>query len=161
MTMFQDTDGSAYLVFATKHNKQIRIAKMTADYLGLTGESAQPFTTSVMREAPQLFKANGKYFLITSGATWFAPNTAMYAVSSSPMGQYTIMGNPAQGSSTTFDSQGAFVFQIAGTDDFVFMADRWNAKNLGASRYAWMPIRVSGTHLSIDSPHDWDLSTFG
>jgi Glycosyl hydrolases family 43/PA14 domain len=161
MTVFQDTDGSAYLVFATDQNKQIRIAKMTSDYLGLTGESVQPFTTSVQREAPQLFKADGKYFLITSGATWFAPNTAMYAVSSSPMGQYTIMGNPAEGSSTTFDSQGAFVFQVAGTDDFIFMADRWNAKNLGASGYVWLPIRVSGTHLSIDSPHDWDLSTFG
>ena len=132
MTVFQDDDGTAYAIFAADNNNQIRIAKMTPDYLGLTGESVQPFTTSDQRKAPQMFKADGRYYLITSGATWFDPNAAAYAVSSTPMGHYKIVGNPAQGSGalTTFDSQGAFVFQIAGTDDFVFMADRWNQKNL-------------------------------
>jgi hypothetical protein len=110
-----------------------------------------------------MFKHDGEYFLITSGATWFAPNPAMYAYSSTPLGQYTVVGNPVQGSlaSTTYNSQGAFVFQIAGTDDFIFMADRWNTANLGASTYVWLPMRINGTTLSIDSPSTWDLSTLG
>jgi hypothetical protein len=71
-------------------------------------------------------------------------------------------GNPASGSqaSTTYNSQGAFVFQIAGTDNFIFMADRWNASDLGSSTYVWLPMRFNGTTLSIDAPATWDLSTF-
>ena len=161
-TVFEDSDGSAYLIFSTDQNKQIRIAKMTPDYLALTGQSVVPFSTPDQREAPQMFEDDGEYFLVTSGATWFAPNAAEYAVSSSPMGHYTIMGNPIEGSqsSTTDDSQGAFIFQVAGTDDFIFMADRWNAKNLGASRYVWLPAHVDGKHLSIGPDSDWSLSAF-
>ncbi len=163
MTVFQDDDGSAYLIFATNSNHAIRIAKMTPDYLGLTGESVQPYTTSTQREAPQMVKENGKYFLITSQATWFNPNAAMYAWSSNVMGQYTVVGNPAYGNlaSTTYNSQGTFILQVAGTDEDIFMADRWNASNLGASRYVWLPIKISGTSLTIDNPATWDLSYFG
>lgn len=163
MSVFQDDDGTAYLIFATDQNKQIRIAKMTSDYLGLTGASVVPFKTTDKREAPQMFKANGEYFLVTSEATWFAPNAAMDAVASSPMGAYKIMGNPIVGSeaSTTDDSQGAFIFRVAGTDNFVFMGDRWNTKNLGASRYVWLPIQVNGKHLSIGPMGKWDVLTFG
>jgi Glycosyl hydrolases family 43/PA14 domain len=162
MTVFQDDDGTTYAIFATDQNQQIRIAQMTPDYLGLTGESVQPFTTSDQREAPEMFKSDGKYYLITSGATWFDPNAAEYAVSDSPMGHYTIVGNPAQGdgASTTFDSQGAFVFQVAGTDEFIFMADRWNKKNLGASSYVWLPIQINNGRLKINPPQAWSLSAF-
>jgi hypothetical protein len=163
MSVFQDSDGTAYLIFATDGNDQICIAQMTPDYLGLTGDSVVPFATSDQREAPQMFEDGGEYFLVTSQATWFAPNAAMYAVSSSPMGTYKIMGNPITGSQaqTTDDSQGAFIFQVAGTDDFIFMADRWNTKNLGASPYVWLPIQVNGKHLSIGPMGNWDLSAFG
>ena len=162
MTVFQDDDGTAYAIFATDQNQKIRIAKMTPDYLGLTGESVQPFSTPDQREAPQMFKDQGKYFLVTSGATWFDPNAAQYAVSDSPMGHYTIMGNPMTGpkASTTDDSQGAFIFPIAGTDHFIFMADRWNQKHLGSSTYVWLPMQISGTKLSISPLATWDLSAF-
>ncbi len=160
MTVFQDDDGTAYVVFATDHNRSIRIAEMTPDYLGLTGDVSQPYSTPDQREAPILVKQNGSYFLITSQATWFAPNAAMYAVASSPMGPYTIVGNPAYGAgaSTTYNSQGAFVFQDVATGQYIFMADRWNTADLGSSRYVWLPLNFNGNTLSIDNPVSWVLS---
>ena len=154
MTVFQDTDGTAYLVFATDNSNSLRIAQMTPDDLGLTGAVSTPFTGVGKREAPEMFKHDGKYYLLTSGATWFTPNAAMYAVSSSPMGKYTVIGDPISGSgaSTTFDSQGAFAMQIPGTDDLVLLADQWNPKNLGASTYAWMPMAFDGSQLILEPP---------
>ena len=159
MTVFQDDDGTAYLVFATDNSHSLRIAKMTPDYLGLTGDVSQPYTTTDQREAPQLLKHDGTYFLITSRATWFAPNAAMYATATSPMGPYTIIGNPAHGTdaATTYNSQGAFAFQVAGTDQYIFMADRWNTSDLGSSRYVWLPMTFNGDVLSISPPATWNL----
>ncbi|MGN6504818.1 MAG: glycoside hydrolase family 43 protein, partial [Tepidisphaeraceae bacterium] len=153
MTVFQDDDGSAYLVFATNHNHSMRIARMTPDYLGLTGESSVPFSTR-NREAPALFKRNGVYYLLTSGTTWFAPNAPMYAIATSVMGPYKPMGNPitGQGAATTYDAQGAFALQIPGTKDFTLLADRWNTASLGESTYVWLPLQFRGSKLTLNPP---------
>ena len=103
-TVFQDDDGTAYLVFATNHNKQIRIAQMTPDYLGLTGVSfATLHHHRSAQSAGDVRRHDGEYYLITSGATWFAPNAAEYAVSSTPLGPYTMKGNPISGSAGLHD----------------------------------------------------------
>ena len=90
----------------TARGAALRIARLSGDYLSLTGESVQPFTTTEKREAPALFKAQGKYFLISSGATYWSPNAAKYAVSDSVLGHYTIIGNPTygDGAATTYNS---------------------------------------------------------
>ena len=41
MTVFQDDDGEAYLVFASDSNRTMRIARLTGDYLGPCGRVAR------------------------------------------------------------------------------------------------------------------------
>jgi beta-galactosidase len=154
MTLFQDDDGRAYLVFTVERNSSLRIARLTDDYLALTGEAAQPYISSNKREAPAMLKTNGKYFLLTSGVTGFDPNPSMYAVADTVLGQYTIVGNPFSGigSSTSYQSQPAFILPIAGTSDFIYMGDRWNRNALDDSRYVWSPLRINGSLMTIDAP---------
>ena len=161
MTVFQDDDGQAYLVFATNNNQSLRIAQMNSAYNGLTGAYTIPFGVP-KREAPQLIKNNGLYYLITSGATWFDANAAMYAVSNTVLGKYTPMGNPVSGPGAvnTYGAQGAFAFYNYDTDSYVLLADEWNQTDLGASTYAFMPMTFNDSKLTIGGPEDWSLNLF-
>jgi hypothetical protein len=112
-----------------------------------------------------VFKHAGRYYLITSGCSGWAPNPAEYAVSDSVMGPWTPQGNPCVGSpeetATTFHSQGTFVLPVAGREGaFIFMADRWNPRSLRDSRYIWLPLGIDGGRLTIRWHDVWELSVF-
>ena len=117
------------------------------------------------REAPAVFKHNGRYFIVSSWCTGWDPNAAEYAVSESMMGEWRVMGNPCAGTpeevETTFRSQSTFVLPVAGRPGaFIFMADRWNKTDLADSRYVWLPIEIDGDRIAIRWRDDWDLSVF-
>ncbi|MBS1504177.1 MAG: family 43 glycosylhydrolase, partial [Bacteroidetes bacterium] len=104
------------------------------------------------REAPALFKKNGMYYLITSACTGWSPNAAMYAVSDNIFGPYTEHGNPCQGSGAakTFNAQSTFVFAIQDKPGhFIFMADRWNKRDLPKSDYLWLPLKAARGRVVI------------
>jgi hypothetical protein len=53
------------------------------------------------------------------------------------------------------------VLPVAGRPGaFIFMADRWNPDDLGASRYVWLPIEISGDSLTIRWYDEWELGVF-
>ena len=159
MTLFQDTDGKAYLIYASEDNATMHIALLTDDYLKPAGPFVKVFVKK-MREAPAVFKHRGRYFLITSGCTGWAPNAANYAVAPSMMGPWKIMENPARGAGAekTFGAQSTFVLPAEGRlGTFIFMADRWNPENLGDSRYVWLPVEVRGDELRIPWRDAWRL----
>lgn len=156
MTLFQDDDGKAYLIHSTDGNKSTAISELTGDYLMPTGRVEKVFINRSM-EAATLFKRNGNYYFIASGCTGWSPNAARSAVAGSIRGPWQELGNPAvgKGSETTFSSQGAFVLPVrGGKDGFIFMADRWNMKDLGNSGYLWLPIRFEGDKPIIKNPLD-------
>lgn len=66
------------------------------------------------REGPAMFKYRGKYYLITSGCTGWAPNQAAYSVADSPLGPWKRVGDPCIGdtSKTTFDTQSTCVIPV-------------------------------------------------
>jgi beta-galactosidase len=84
MTLFVDDDGSAYHIYSSRENYDLRVVKLTADYLDVTKEDTLLF--SKHREAPAIFKKDGKYFLITSGCTGWDPNAATLHSASSIFG---------------------------------------------------------------------------
>ncbi|GJM69190.1 hypothetical protein HMSSN036_14060 [Paenibacillus macerans] len=47
-----------------------------------------------MREAPAVFKYNGKYYLLTSGATGWSPNENMFSVADDIFGPWSPLKNP-------------------------------------------------------------------
>lgn len=143
MTVFVDDDGKAYHIFSSEENNTLHVAELTDDYRGHTGKYSR-ILPGGGNEAPTIFKKNGKYWLITSGCTGWAPNPARMAVADCIWGPWKILENPCVGdkSNTTFDTQGTFIFKIEGeVEKWIFMADRWNDKNLGDSRHVWLPIR--------------------
>ncbi len=159
MTLYQDEDGTAYHIYSSRENYDLRIARLSNDYLGVTTQDSLLF--SLHREAPALFKSFGKYYLITSGCTGWAPNKASVHVSTSIWGPWTQMDhNPMQGpdAESTFGGQSTFVLPLQnGQGNFIFMADRWNPTNLKDSRYLWLPMKLEKEKPVASWKDTWSL----
>lgn len=161
LTVFVDDDGKAYLFYSSEENPTMHVSLLTDDYLRTAGKYYRIFVGRSM-EAPAVFKHEGKYYLIASGCTAWAPNAARLAVANNIFGPWTELGNPCEGAGadTTFDSQGTFVLPIQGRNDaFIFMADRWQQWDLSNSRYVWLPIEFTEDGRPILKWHDrWSLN---
>jgi beta-xylosidase len=162
MTLFVDEDGSAWHMYSSKENYDLRIARLTDDYLQPTAEDTLLF--SKHREAPALFRYQNKYYLITSGCTGWAPNKASVHVAASLTGPWTLMDhNPMAGpnADSTFGAQSTYIQPIAGKKDaFIFMADKWNPRDLRDSRYLWLPVHIRNGQPVVEWVEAWDLKLF-
>lgn len=159
MTLFKDDDGKAYHIFSSENNATLHISLLTDDYLKPTGTVNRIFIDK-SREAPAMFKRNGKYYLITSGCTGWSPNPAMLGSAGSIMGEWTELYNPCIGtnSDSTFIAQSTFVLPVENKPDhFIFMADRWNKTNLEDSRYVWLPMVFRKDSAAIEWKDSWSL----
>ena len=167
MTLFGDTDGTAYVVFSSDMNSVTRIARLADDYLDTTATAAEAFRAPANhsgRESPAVFTHGGRYYFVGSGCTGWAPNRAEYAVASSPLGPWEVKGDPCvgPGAETTFGGQNTFVLPVAGRPGaFILMLDRWNPAALQDSRYVWLPLEVDGDRLTVRWHDEWGLSVFG
>ncbi|MFP3126572.1 glycoside hydrolase family 43 protein [Ectobacillus funiculus] len=162
MTLFKDTDGKAYHIFSSEGNSTLCITLLSDDYLSPTTQYTRNFINNY-REAPALFKHEGKYYIITSGCTGWSPNEAEYAVAENIMGPWKVIGNPCFGTDaeTTFHSQGTYVLPIKGKSGaYIFMADRWKREDLKDSRYIWLPLQIKNNTIEIKWLNQWDLSYF-
>ncbi len=161
MGLFVDTDGKAYQIYSSDENYALRMVQLTDDYLHVTAKDSLLFRNH--REAPALFKHRDKYYLITSGCTGWAPNRAEIHVADDLFGPWKSLGDPMKGpnSALTFGGQSTYVLPIAGKkDSFIFMADRWNPKDLKDSRYIWLPIDLENGKVQINWKDQWDLDAF-
>lgn len=170
MNLFQDDDGTAYVIYSSDGNSNMYIAKLNDDYTGISKSGDNPvegvdyIVTFIKnsREAPAMFKANGRYYMITSGCTGWSPNPASYAVADKIFGEWKTVGNPCpdEGSGTTYDTQSTCVYQC-GEGAYIYMGDRWFSNNLKDSRYVWLPIEFdSNGNIKIKRYSNWDLSIF-
>ncbi len=162
MTLFVDDDEKAYHIHSSEENLTMDISELNDDYTGFTGRWTRVFPGG-HREAPAVFKRNGKYYMITSGCTGWDPNAADVAVAGSIWGPWKQLGNPCIGehAELTFYSQSTYVLPVAGFDDaFIFMADRWKPKNPVDGRYIWLPVKFENEKPVIEWKDEWDLSAF-
>lgn len=151
ITLFKDLDGRAYIVYSSENNATMHVCLLSDDYLQPTTEYIRIFIGK-KREAPAVFHHDGKYYMVTSGLTGWAPNKAMLAVADSMMGQWKLLYNPCRGpkEELTFGAQSNFVLPLAGKEnEFIFMGDRWNMTNLADSRYVWLPFAVAPDSVQI------------
>ncbi len=161
-TIFVDDDGKAYQFAASENNATLYINELTEDYLRPTGRFTRNFIGQ-SREAPAVFKKDGKYYMITSGCTGWDPNTAELAVADSIMGVWTVVGNPCTGKDAdkTFYAQSTYVQQIYGRKNlYVAMFDRWNKYNLEDSRYVWLPVSFDKGSVTIPWREKWNPDEF-
>ncbi|WP_210584467.1 RICIN domain-containing protein [Streptomyces sp. GESEQ-35] len=152
ITVFVDTDGTGYMVSAARENYDLHIYRLTADYTGIAALVADPWHGG-HREAPALFKRNGVYFMLTSGATGWSPNQQQYATATSLAGPWSAMTNV--GDSTAYGSQTAYVLPVQGSSgtSYLYLGDRWGNSFGGTvndSRYVWLPLAFpTSTSMSM------------
>jgi hypothetical protein len=111
-------------------------------------------------EAPAMFKKGGKYYLMMSGCTGWAPNAARSAVADDIFGEWQELGNPCTGedAATTFHSQSTHIFPVQGADQFIYMGDRWTPENAIDGRYIWLPIDFEGNKFVIRWQNEWGMN---
>ena len=152
MTVFRDDDGAAYLISATRVNADLNIYRLTADYTGVAS-LVRTLWPGSYREAPAMFKRNGVYFLVTSGATGWSPNQQKYATATSVTGTWSGLVNFAD--SIAYGSQAAYVLPVQGSagTSYLYLGDRWAGAwggRVNDSRYVWLPLSFpSNTALSM------------
>ncbi|GAA2490494.1 RICIN domain-containing protein [Streptomyces longisporus] len=153
MTLYQDDDGTAYLISSANENADLDIFKLTADYTGVDSLVANPWP-GTFREAPALFKRDGVYFMLTSANSGWKPNQQRYATATSLAGPWTAMTDV--GNDTAYGSQTAYVLPVQGTSgtSYLYMGDRWGNSFGGTvndSQYIWLPLTFP-TGRTMDLP---------
>ena len=170
MNLFQDDDGTAYVIYSSDGNSNTYIVKLNDEYTGISKSSENPVEgvdyivtfVKYSREAPAMFKANGRYYMISSGCTGWDPNPASYAIADKVFGEWKTIGNPCvdDGASTTYNTQSTCVYQVA-EGEYIYMGDRWFSNNLRDSRYVWLPVEFDmDGYIYIRKYSNWDLNIF-
>lgn len=159
MNLFVDDDGSAYVFYSGEDNGTMHIVRLNAEWTEgekpmVEGKTWARAFVGMWREAPAPFKHAGKYYVITSGCTGWAPNPGDLAVARHPLGPWKMLGNPfhGQGGDRTFDSQSTFVLPQPGkpSGHFIYMGDRWKSEALEDSRYIWLTFKMTGGGARIE-----------
>lgn len=161
-TVFVDDDDRAYQFYSSENNSTLYISELTDDYLRPSGKYTRNFIKK-SREAPAVFKRNGKCYMLSSGCSGWDPNRAELAVADSIMGEWRTVGNPCTGAEAdkTFYSQSTYVQKVIGKKDmYIAMFDRWNKKDLEDSRYVWLPFSFEGDRITIPWREKWNFADF-
>lgn len=148
MTIFKDIDGTAYLIHSSNWNRTLHIARLNADYTDVDGFYVSALEDQT-REAPAVWYENGKYYMVTSGCTGWAPNSALYAVSDHIMGKWKLVDNPCSGENyrKTFFAQSTYMFSHNGKT--WLMLDHWKPNDLKNSAYSILPVIIDGDYMEI------------
>ena len=159
MTVFVDDDGKAYHIHSAEENLTLNIAELTPDYLDYTGKYIR-LAPGGHNEAPTILKRNGVYWMITSGCTGWDPNEARMFRAKSIWGPWEQLPTPfrGKGAEKSFYSQGTYIFKVEGSDQYIFMADRWIPRSFKFSRHIWLPItfEADGTPV-LEWKDNWKL----
>ena len=168
MTLFVDSDNKAYHIHASEENQTLHICELTDDYLGFSGRYTRVLPGH-SNEAPAICKHDGKYYMIASGCTGWAPNAARSAVAPTIWGPWTYLGNPCQGTNPhnnmgpdkTFGGQSTYLLPVDGKENaFIAMFDIWRPRNQQDSRYLWLPAYIQDGKIIVDWQSSWNLSYF-
>ncbi|WP_051507293.1 family 43 glycosylhydrolase [Saccharibacillus sacchari] len=142
-TLFQDDNGSAYFISAARDNADLHVYRLADDYLNVD-RLIRKLWQGEYREAPAVFKRNGRYYMLSSFCTGWAPNQGKYAVADSMEGDWSLLHD--FGDETTYDTQPAFVLKLS-ENEFLYVSDRWNAQEYDRSGYVILPI-----HFEAEKP---------
>ncbi|MDP4134253.1 MAG: family 43 glycosylhydrolase [Bacillota bacterium] len=141
-TLFKDDNGDAYFISSSRDNEDMQVYRLAEDYMNVD-EHVRTLFQSELREAPAVFKKDGKYFILTSWCTGWAPNQGTYAYSDKIDGRYSI--NENFGDENTFFSQPAFVLPVEreGVTKYLYFGDRWGGSKEAyfTSTYIVLEIR--------------------
>lgn len=142
LTLFRDNN-DVFLVHSSDMNMTLYFSKLTDDYLSCTG-----FYTKVLvdqeREAPAIIHEGNWYFILTSGATGWQPNPALFSRSKFLYSGQKIKDNPCVGSmkNITYGGQPTTFFRVNGR--VFLLLDHWYEHHLSQSGYSILPVQFTG-----------------
>lgn len=122
--------GKAFIVFERVHSSML-VMELTEDYTNVTGPYTEHLVKShppFVREAPAIFRKDGKWWMFTSGTTAKFPNPTETAVADDLHGPWKELGVTHVGDlkKTSFDSQISAVLQHPDHPSlYIALADRW------------------------------------
>ena len=152
---FIDDDGTAYLIFEDRPFG-FRIAKLSADYLGLEKEMSlikQPM------EGGAIVHYKGLYYVLGSSLTGWDANPNRYATATSLEGPWSEFKNVAVPEKKTYGAQSSMLLKVVGTKatTVIFIGDIWKPSTQWDSRYLWMPVEIGDGKLWLPEPQPWKL----
>ncbi len=123
-TLFLDDDGTAYFVSAARDNADLHVYRLADDFMNVD-KLVNVLWQGEYREAPAIFKKEGKYYMLSSFCTGWAPNQGCWSVSDSMDGKWALLRN--FGDKKTYFSQPAFVLPVErdGVTEYLYFGDRW------------------------------------
>lgn len=171
LNLFLDGE-EAYIIYSSEGNRTTYISRLNDEYTALAADpdeavEGRDFTRNFIgeyREAHAMFRYKEKYYMINSGCTGWKPNPARHASADHPTGPWTDLGDPCagEGSGTTYGSQSSCVIAVdEEKGHFIYAGDRWDERDLGNSRYVWLPVEFqeNGTIL-LKRRENWTLEVF-
>lgn len=144
-----ETTGQTYL-FETANHDGVYGFLLTDDCLEAKEQVSIQYKglkPPLTREGVALFEANGNKYMFTSGMTGYLPNPSDAAVAADWNAPFVSLGSPHRNdaSGASFNSQISKVFRIAGTEQWIAMADRWVPESLLDAQMADQIARVIGS----------------
>lgn len=171
MTIYQDTDGSAYLITATVTNGRLSLFQLSEDYLSCTflyniyGGSTVGGTYAG-REAPAIVKENGTYYLITSACAGWYPNQARYSTCTTNLAKSNAASWSEMkpiGNSSAFYSQSTWLVTLSGSSgtSYMLMSDRNRIPGTGDQNFyfVWFPLEIKNGVPSFEYASQIALNT--
>jgi hypothetical protein len=162
--IFQGEDGMAYHIAVRKPDKALVVGRLSEDGLRPEGEYAVMEGVTHATEAPAMFLRDGKFHLLGSGSTSWAPNPARMFVADEIAGPYRSLGNPCEGLNPhnnlgpekTFGGQSTYVMPSPwNPDEWIAMFDSWNPQDPVNAGYIWLPLRFENGKPVIRWYSEW------
>ncbi|KAI0079984.1 galactan 1,3-beta-galactosidase [Panus rudis PR-1116 ss-1] len=154
--LFQDDDAAqtTYLLYASDNNQNFKISRLDANYYNVTSQVSVLSGSTL--ESPGIVKHNGKYFLIASHTSGWAPNPNKWFSASSLSGPWSSQADIAPSAVRTYFSQNAYDLPLG--SNAIYMGDRWRPSLLGSSRYIWYPLDFSSGSPTLVHADVWSVN---
>ncbi|GKX29362.1 hypothetical protein SH1V18_18420 [Vallitalea longa] len=162
-TLYKDDNGIAYFISSSRNNADIKIYRLSQDYLSVDKE-VRTLWPGQYREAPTVFKRNGLYYMLTSACTGWDPNQSCYSYSDKIDGDWS--GLIPIGDDTTYRSQPTCVLPIKQKDKektvYYYIGDRWGGQgdSYYESTYVILPMDfMDDKNVKMDYKEDVTINT--
>ena len=154
--VFVDNDGQAYFISTTEENQHLGLFRLADDYLSAT-EHTQLFPGQ-RREAPVIVNAQGRYFMLSSACSGWAPNQCKYATSDNLQQGWTQLQDV--GDATCYRTQAAAVLEIRGTKQttYLYVGDRWMDPTLPETKTIIFPISFDGNTCQMHYRDQFEIN---
>jgi hypothetical protein len=171
MSIYQEGN-DAYLVVSrydktdSSGTRHMGIYKLAADYKSIASEvSWTRGTVSHRREAPWVFKRNGKYYMTMSHTRGWNPSETYYWTADGLEGPWIEQGQVGTDppTKTSYNSQHRYIIQV-GSDEFVYGGDRYPLRGDAdvypkeKGRNIMLPVTWDGDRPVLHFKETWTIN---